>query len=466
MTRWVGRTVALVLAAALVAGGVLALVSLRNERDYDRLVEAGDVSMSAADLSGAVEAYTGAITLKSDAMAAYLKRGLAYRQRGEPEAALRDLRRAAELDPTAPRVFEWLGDVNLTLTRYSRAADSFDQSLALDDRQAGVLYKLAVARYREGRPATAIDPLRRAVALAPELVEAHYLLGVSLRDAGRNDDALLALATAIRLAPGMLAAREARADILRAQGRGSRSLDDLEALVALEPDKPGRAVALGVAQARAGRRDAAVVGLARAAERFPEAVGVFAALGQVWLNAADMGDEVALAKAIAVLSQAVTLPDAGADVRALLGRARLRAGDLNGAERDLRLATERLPVPPYAYVALAEVLERRQRWEDARDALLRFAALTSGTPDTSGVATRIGALSMRLGDPHSAAYWYEKAVAQNGPSADLLQHQAEAEASRGAVGRARELVVQGLALEPRHAGLRALQRTLTPSGRP
>ena len=45
-------------------------------------------------------------------MAAHLKRGLAYRERGEPEAALRDLRRASELDPSAPRVFEWQGDVN------------------------------------------------------------------------------------------------------------------------------------------------------------------------------------------------------------------------------------------------------------------------------------------------------------------------------------------------------------------
>jgi len=455
-----GWPLALGASLTLAVGTALAVVSVRNEREYERLVVAGDAALAAADLSAAIEAYTGAITLRADSMAAHLKRGLAYRQRGEPEAALRDLRRASELDPSAPRVFEWQGDVNAGLGRHARAADRYEQSLALDDRQAAVLYKLAVARYREGRAGAAIDPLRRAIALAPTLAEAHYLLGVSLRDAGRLDDALASLGTAARLAPGLLEVREARVDVLQARGDTARAADELAALAALEPERPERAIAVGAAFARAGRTDAAVLSLGRAAERFPRSSAVFGALGGVWLRAAEAGDDVALEKALTALRRAAALDAPSAETLMLLGRARARSGDLAGAEADLRRAVERLPAPPEAFARLGDVLERRGRVADAREALVDYATLVSGTAAAGQVAPRIGDLSMRLGDPHGAAYWYEKAIAEAGPSATLLHHLADAERDRGAALRARALVDEGLALEPHHAGLRALDRVL------
>jgi tetratricopeptide (TPR) repeat protein len=259
----------------------------------------------------------------------------------------------------------------------------------------------------------------------------------------------------------MLAAREVRADVLLAHNRQSRAIDDLEALAALEPDRPERTVALGLAQARAGRREAAVRGLGQAAERFPQSAAVFRALGQVWLDGADGDDPVVLDKAIAALARAAGLPGANADVRTLLARARLRRGDIPGAERELRAATEHLPVPPAAYRLLGDVLERQRQWEDARAAYVRYAALTTGSSGAAEMASHIGQLSMRLRDPHTAAYWFEKALADAGPSAELLFRLASAESSRGATAAARELVTRGLALEPGHAGLRALARTLS-----
>ncbi len=463
MARLFGWPVALAVTLAVTVASVLAFVSLRTEREYARLVVAGDAALAANDLAGAIEAYTGAITLNPDSMAAHLKRGLAYRLRDEPEAALRDLRRASELDATAPRVFEWQGDVNLGLGRYARAAERFEQSLSLDDRQAEVFYKLAVARYREGRTGAAIDPLRRAIALAPTLAEPQYLLGLSLRDSGRLDESLSALSAAAKLSPGMLAAREARAEVLQARGDVSRAVDELEALAALEPERPERAVAVASAYARAGRHDAAVLALGRAAERFPESPAVFTALGRVWLRAADgTGDRVALDKALAALTRAAAMNDPAADTLALRGRARLRAGDTTGAERDLRAAIALVPAPAEAYAALADVLERTQRRLEARDVLVQYAALVAGTPAAGVVAPRIGALSMQVGDPHAAVYWYDRAVVEQGPSATLLHRQADAEVSRGRLDRAREIVAAGLALESDHPGLLALKRSLDP----
>ena len=70
MLKFFGWPVALVLTLAVTVGAVLAFVSLRNEREYARLVVAGDAALAATDLAGAIEAYTGAITLRPDSMVA------------------------------------------------------------------------------------------------------------------------------------------------------------------------------------------------------------------------------------------------------------------------------------------------------------------------------------------------------------------------------------------------------------
>lgn len=470
MSRILGWPLALAVTLIVAVSAALAVVSLRNEREYTRLVAAGDTALAATDLGAAIEAYTGAITLNPDSMAAHLKRGLAYRQRRELDASLRDLRRASELDPTAPRVFEWQGDVNLDLGRFARAAERFEQSTRLDDRQADVHYKLAVARYREGRAGAAVEPLRRAVALDAGHAEAHYLLGLCLRDLGRLDEATLALAAAARLAPGLLAVREARADVFQARGQTARAVDELNALAALEPDRAERAVAVAAAFASAGRHESAVLALGRAAERFPDSALVFTTLGGVWLRVAESGDGVALEKALSSLARAASLGGASGDTLALLGQARLRAGDLAGAERDLRAAILNVPVRPEAFRALADVLERRHQPAGALEALARFATLTAGTAAAGAVTPRLGDLAMRVGDPHGAAYWYERAAVELGPSATLLLKRAEAELSRGDRDHARQLVGEGLAIEPGHAALRALEKAIArppaPAARP
>ena len=70
-----------------------------------------------------------------------------------------------------------------------------------------------MVRYRAGRSATAIDPLRKALALDAGFDEAHYLLGVVLRDAQDVAGATTALERAIQANPNLIAAREELADV-------------------------------------------------------------------------------------------------------------------------------------------------------------------------------------------------------------------------------------------------------------
>ena len=363
--------------AALVVGVVLAWYSVRQDREFQRLIAQGDAALAQGQTFEAIEAFSGALALKRDSMLPYLKRGDTYRRRGDLEAALRDLREAATLDPSAPRPVELLGDVKVGMGQYEEAAGHYRAFIALEDREARIYYKLALALYRNGQAALAIDPLRRAVALNERLAEAHYLLGMCLRDRQQQADALRALTRAIEINGAFVAAREELADLHAQAGRSRQSIEQLEALAALEPMRPERLVAVGVAYSRVGRTEAAVLTLGRAAERFPESPVVYAALGRIWLEDAELRDDrIALSKAIEALEPAASGRASSSETLMLYGRALFMSGQTAAAERALQEAVSRPPIDPIALRYLADAASRLGHADIARSALQRYDALT------------------------------------------------------------------------------------------
>jgi Flp pilus assembly protein TadD len=108
----VKRVLGGVLLAVVAAGATYGVIVTQRERSYRDFVGRGDVALAQDDSSAAIEAFSVAISLKGDSMAAHLKRGEAYRRRQEFEFALRDLRTAADIDPVSPYPRELLGDVH------------------------------------------------------------------------------------------------------------------------------------------------------------------------------------------------------------------------------------------------------------------------------------------------------------------------------------------------------------------
>lgn len=459
----VRRTIAaLVFVAIIGVAGALAVSALVNEREFDRLMADGDAAFADDKPFQAIEAYSGAIARKPDSVLAHFKRGSVYQAQNELEAALRDLRSAADLDPGSLRVIESLGDVNTSLGRPERALERYEAFVALDDRNPRVFYKLGLARYRAGRTAEATKPLQQALALEATMVEAQYLLGLVQRDLGQLSAARKSLEEAARRAPaGQTSAREALAEVYLQDGDYGRAINQFEALAALEPARPDRIVAVGLAQARAGRDEAALTTLSRAVERFPEATLVYAALGHVWLLQGQRhGDRVALTKAVEALARAASRPDASSELNADLGHAYLLTGDRVQAERSLRLAVARLPAPPDAYLRLAEITGRDGRILDARDSLLKYATLVGDDKPLAEVAERIGDYSSRLNEPAMAARWFDRAIDEGGTSASLQAKLADAAIRAGDPARAEQAIKEGLAADPaNHELLQLKQRT-------
>jgi tetratricopeptide (TPR) repeat protein len=453
----------IILLAGLAAAGILADDAVERDREYHRLIDEGDEALSRGQTFVAIEAYSGAIVLNKGSMLAYLKRGEAHQRRGDtPEtlsAALRDLRTAAELAPVATRTLEKLGDVNMQLRRFGNAAENYEAYLRLDDHSAPVFYKLALASRGDGRLSRAISALQQAVKLNPDFHEAYYVLGLCLKDREELADARAEFERAVAISAAFIPAREELAELHRLQQQTRDEIEQLDALYALDPNKPERLVAVGRAYLRAGNHDLAVMTLGRAAERFKEHPGVYAALGQVWLDAAEeRGDPSDLRKALEALEPVATQSTASSETLGMYGRALMLANRYAEAEAIFKQASQRFPTDPEVLPHFASVAQRLGHLDEARQALVRYSILVDDDRQESVRAARIADLSMQLDDATAAVAWYQKSDALGTSDASLLARMADAQSRAGQVDSARATIQRAIEKDPNHPLVRAVAR--------
>jgi len=446
-----------VLLALTGVGGAVAYQTVAQDRQYRRLVTAGDAALREDQTFGAIESYSGAIALRPDSMLAYLRRGETYERRGDLDAAARDFQTAAILAPTATRPLEELADIRFRQQRFRRAADLYAGVLRVDDHSAAVSYKHALAFYREGDLASAITALHQTLELDSGLTEAHYLLGLCLRDKRRFPEATAALERAVALAPGFVGAREELADLYAMLDRRNNQLEQLQIIAGLDPQRIERQIAIGQAHARSGHAELAVLTLRNALERAPDQSVIYAAIGRVWFDSAvARNDRDDLAKAIEALDRVVSNPAVTSDVLTLYGRALLRSGQTDAAERAFLQATEHFPVDATSFLEYAGTAERRGHLEAARNALIRYALLAPGDRDEGNRAARIGDLSLRINQPEIAATWLERASAALPNDLTTIAALVDAQLRAGNLDAATAALNRGLAKDPGNVALLAL----------
>jgi tetratricopeptide (TPR) repeat protein len=461
----VRRLVPGIVLAALALASMLAYANNRRETAYRDLIEQGDRALTQADSFAAVEAFSVAIALKPDSMLGYLKRGEAYRQYGELETALKDLRTASRLDPSATRPLELLGDVEQSLGRYDRAMTRYEQYIRIDDRSPRVLYKLALSKLHAGNANGAVEALGAALKIDEGSAQAHYLMGLCLDALKKPEQAKVALHRAVELSPALLDAREKLADLHRQTDHADDEIIQLEGLRTLDPGSPSRHVSLGLALAEAGQLDRSVAILAATAERFPADSHTFVALGRVWLEAAQTRDDpVLLQKAVEALERGVS-GDGSSEALMLLGKALLEGGKPERASTVLLEAATKKPVEPLAFSYLADAAEQIGNPAMARDALFGYYALEGDPTDgrrRGQLFQRIADLSVEVGDMPAAVGWFERAAAADPSRVDaaFLVRLAGAQLRSGDVTGARGSVTKALEREPDNQAARALLRRL------
>ena len=455
------RILGLAAAVALLAvAGVLLEQRVERDRQYRDLLASGDEHLASGDTATAIEAFSGALALRSSSMVAHLRRGEAYRADRRVDDAVRDLLEAARLAPDSIEPALSLGDLYEAEHDWPRAANWYGQA-AVRLQAPTLLYRLALARYRSGSAAAAIDPLQRIVARDDTAGEAYYLLGLAYRDTRRPDDAIKALERAVRIAPSLLPAREELADLYRTQGRAVDEMAQLQALEVLD-GRPARAVAIALAETRAGQLDASVATLSEAARADPADPAVALALSRVFLTRAERSlDRPSAIRALAILSAAPAAALSTSERIALLGRAEYLSGDWSRAERTLTDAVRTAPVDIEAFGFLADAAERLGHDADARDALANLDALQGDTASAAARAARarrMGTISLRLGDVAAAARSFGQATDLGAADASTLALLAQARWQAGDRSGARAALTRAVTADEHNADVARVAR--------
>ena len=451
---------------AAIGAGAAGLQSLYADREFRRLLAAGEQALETGDTKSAIEAFSGALVLRPSSMVASLRRGEAYRKERRYDEAARDFKQAARLAPDAPQAFVALGDLYDFESRYAEAAEWYGQADArLNGQDPVLLYRLALVRFKMGAPGQALKPLEDAVAKNQASAEGHYLLGLVRRDLGKLTDAIVSLETAIAIEPMFIAAREELADVYRTADRPIDELKQLQELARIDPQNV-RQVAIGLAEAAHGQLDSAIGTLTRVQQTSPNDARLQLAIGRVYLERAERAEgsgDPSLERAFEMIERAIERSAPRSEGLALYGRALYLAERYTEAERALREAVATSPVAPESFQFLADAAERLGHDLLARDALMNFDRL-EGDLATAEVrarrARRIGELSLRAGDAKTALHELTRAVEAGQTSATTLGLLAHARWLTGDAAGARELLDRALAAAPADPELMRLSRII------
>lgn len=196
-------------------------------------------------------------------------RGIDLADRGWIDEAIREFRRAIELNPRSPHAHDNLATALSQKRCYVEALEEYLESLRLDPRSATAHYNLACFLSQHAHD-LAVSEYERAIAIDSASADAHLNLGLTYAELGRVEPAKTELAAASALLPEDPIPRQELAALLMEQGDHRGAIVVLRELVRLEPASAEAWLHLGACYMRKGFYEEAERAYQRARAERPE----------------------------------------------------------------------------------------------------------------------------------------------------------------------------------------------------
>jgi tetratricopeptide (TPR) repeat protein len=175
--------------------------------------------------------------------------------------------------------------VLLDLGRPAEALDEVRRALAANPRDPEALEIEGLCLVRLKHFDEALDALGRAIAESPGQAHPHYLVGFALRELGRHAEAVTPLEAALRIAPDEPVYLRAIAELLADLRQFDQALAAASRAVEVAPDRAANHVTYGYVASTAGKKELARAEYERAVELDPGDAAAWNNLGCLDLEA-------------------------------------------------------------------------------------------------------------------------------------------------------------------------------------
>ena len=191
----------------------------------EHLFDWGDYLLRLDEYEGADQVFTAAIERHPESARLHVGLGIAKYSRGQHEAAVKSFCRAADLTPSDPRAYQFLGEVygvipamaGEIIERLARFAKAHPRDALAQFYYAMSLWKGQSDSTPDLKQVEAL--LRRAVTLDRTLAKALLELGILLADQQRYLEAIPPLQSAARLQPDLAQAHYRLAQVYQRTGQ-------------------------------------------------------------------------------------------------------------------------------------------------------------------------------------------------------------------------------------------------------
>jgi tetratricopeptide (TPR) repeat protein len=334
-------------------------------------------------------------------------RGL--RQPADLEDAERELRKAIELDPSAPRPRLVLGQLLAERQRLDEAVRELAEAARLGGPDSPYAYDLGLVLRRQGDLDGAEKQFRAAIARDPGNGQARRALGLVLRQKDDLDGALGELRRSVELSPGDAQGHNVLGTVLLRRDDVAGAVEAFRQATRLDPSLTEARVNLAQALLRAGRREEARSEAAEVERLKAEEAGLGRAMILTETAAGRLGRGEAAA-AVGDLREAVAASPAFAEAHYLLGLALRRSGaGPREAQTPLLRALELDPDHAGARLEVARVLEEQGERDSAilqlRRALERRPSLVEARRELARLATEAGDRATAVSELQAALAW-------------------------------------------------------------
>jgi tetratricopeptide (TPR) repeat protein len=187
-------------------------------------------------------------TVRSDE---HNSRGIELADRGWLDEAIKEFKKAIELDPESAHAHDNLATVYSEKKLYAQALEEYLTALRLEPDSATAHYNLACFLATHSHE-MAVEEYKQAIELDPEYPDAHLNLGMTYADLDQRDEAKAEFKSAIELDPADPLARHELAAMLMDEGDYRGAIALLNEVVRLEPSSYEAWLDLGISYAQKG----------------------------------------------------------------------------------------------------------------------------------------------------------------------------------------------------------------------